>query len=216
MWEDLEFDAAFFPSSGTLIQKTLREERLCLPVVSMLILVPFSVYSQFEMWNLPVFTSHSFIVLKPNLIKCWFLPAKFIDLSVCTGHLMLGFFEPTYRHRMAQGRCWTGPTGEMLIFVYPHLPHLSTPASWVTWVTWVWRAKLSRRYPNCTATSLRSCKCHSVPWPHDLPMVADSQWHLRHFRCVRQDFISNHFWLMTASALLDDWMKIGSFYTAQL
>ena len=100
----------FFPSSGTLIQKTLREERLCLPVVSMLILVPFSVYSQFEMWNLPVFTSHSYIVLKPNLIKCWFLPAKFIDLSVCTGHLMLGFFEPTYRHRMAQGRCWRGQT----------------------------------------------------------------------------------------------------------
>ena len=60
----------FFPSSGTLIQKTLREERLCLPVVSMLILVPFSVYSQFEMWNLPVFTSRSYIVLKPNLIKC--------------------------------------------------------------------------------------------------------------------------------------------------
>ena len=52
---------------------------------------------------------HSYIELEQNWINCWFLPAKFIDLSLCTGHLMLGFFEPTYRHRMAQGRYWTGP-----------------------------------------------------------------------------------------------------------
>lgn len=45
-----------------------QEERLCLPVVSMLIL--------------------------------------FIDLSVCTGHLMLGFFEPTYRQDFISNHFW--------------------------------------------------------------------------------------------------------------
>lgn len=45
-----------------------QEERLCMPVVSMLIL--------------------------------------FIDLSVCTGHLMLGFLEPTYRQDFISNHFW--------------------------------------------------------------------------------------------------------------
>eukprot|EP00434_Breviolum_minutum_P012770 symbB.v1.2.011254.t1/scaffold748.1/size165754/8 len=45
-----------------------QEERLCMPVISMLIL--------------------------------------FIDLSVCTGHLMLGFFEPTYRQDFISSHFW--------------------------------------------------------------------------------------------------------------
>eukprot|EP00435_Cladocopium_sp_Y103_P045826 s1935_g13.t1 len=50
------------------LERILREERLCMPVVSMLIL--------------------------------------FIDLSVCTGHLMLGFLEPTYRQDFISNHFW--------------------------------------------------------------------------------------------------------------
>lgn len=68
-----------------------------MPVISMLILVPCSAQPYRLLDISPVNFEDVVYGWMSVGLQALAVAAKFIDLSVCTGHLMLGFFEPTYR-----------------------------------------------------------------------------------------------------------------------